>query len=141
MVAHPIVGTWRLESFEVRDDDGNVSYPMGPDAEGLITYTDDGRMAVQWGEANRPRLATPDWWSASDAEISAAARGFLAYSGTYEIRDSSVAHRIELSLMPNWVGEVFVRTVTFDGDTVTLSTPPTPIGGRQQVATLLWRRV
>jgi hypothetical protein len=141
MVAHPIVGTWRLDSFVVRDDEGNISYPMGPDAEGLLTYTDDGRMTVQWGEANRPRLAVADWWSATDTEISAAARGFLAYSGTYEIRDGTVAHRIELSLMPNWVGEVFLRTVAFDGDTVTLSTPPTPIGGHLQVATLVWRRV
>jgi len=83
LAANPLVGTWRLLSFEVRDDNGDVSHPLGSDAVGLFTYTDDGRMAIQWASANRPGLATPDWWAASDAEISAAARGFLAYSSTY----------------------------------------------------------
>jgi hypothetical protein len=141
MAAHPIVGTRRLQSFEVRDDEGAISYPMGPNAEGFLTYSADGHMAVQWGSANRPPLANPDWWTATDAEISAAARGFLAYCGTYEISDGSVAHRIELCLMPNRIGEVFVRTVAFEENTVTLSTPPTPVGGRLQIATLVWRRV
>jgi hypothetical protein len=47
---------------------------------------------------------------------------------------------VELSLMPNWIGGEQVRLVAFDGDRVTLSTPPTPVGGRQQIATLVWQR-
>jgi hypothetical protein len=54
--------------------------------------------------------------------------------------DGEVRHRVELSLMPNWIGGEQVRLVAFDGDRVTLSTPPTPVGGRQQIATLVWQR-
>ena len=43
--------------------------------------------------------------------------------------------------MPNWMGGDQVRHVVLDGDTITLSTPPVPIGGRQQAASLVWQRV
>jgi hypothetical protein len=98
----PLVGTWRLVSFEMRDEDGRVTHPLGGDAVGFITYTPDGHMAVQFGRADRARLAVGDW--------------------------------------PNWIGRELVRLVTFDGEQVSLSTPPTQVGGRQQIATLAWER-
>ena len=142
MSMNPLVGTWRLVSFEVRDDEGRVTYPFGrEDAIGFITYSPDGHMAVQFGRADRARLAVGDWVAAAPAEIAAAARDYFAYCGTYELRDGEVVHRVELSLLPNWIGGEQVRLVAFDGERVTLSTPPTPIGGRQQTATLVWHRV
>jgi hypothetical protein len=98
-------------------------------------------MAVQFGAANRARLAASDWLGGADAEIAAAARDYFAYCGTYEFHDDTVVHRVELSLMPNWMGGEQVRHVVLDGNTITLSTPPVPIGGRQQAASLVWRRV
>jgi hypothetical protein len=136
----PLVGTWRLVSFEMRDEDGRVTHPLGGDAVGFITYTPDGHMAVQFGRADRARLAVGDWASATPAEIATAARDYFAYCGTYELRDGEVVHRVELSLMPNWIGRELVRLVTFDGEQVSLSTPPTQVGGRQQIATLAWER-
>ena len=141
MTAHPLVGTWRLVSFVVQDADGGLEYPFGRDAEGFITYTADGRMAVQFGGANRPRLVVPDWVGGADAEIAAAARHYFAYCGTYEIQDATVVHHVEVSLMPNWMGGEQVRQVALDGDTVTLSTPPTLVAGRPQTGTLVWQRV
>ena len=37
MTANPLVGTWRLVSFEVQDADGSIEYPFGRDAEGSLT--------------------------------------------------------------------------------------------------------
>jgi Lipocalin-like domain len=136
----PLVGTWRLVSFEMRDEHGRVTHPLGRDALGFITYAPDGHMAVQFGRADRARLAVGDWAGATPAEIAAAARDYLAYCGTYELRDGEVVHRVELSLMPNWIGAELVRLVAFDGERVSLSTPPTLVGGRQQIATLVWER-
>ena len=136
----PLVGTWRLVSFEMRDEQGRVTHPLGRDAVGFITYAPDGHMAVQFGRADRARLAVGDWAGATPAEIAAAARDYLAYCGTYELRDGEVVHRVELSLMPNWIGAELVRLVAFDGERVSLSTPPTLVGGRQQIATLVWER-
>ncbi len=140
MSANPLIGTWRLVSFVVRDEGGGITHPFGRDAVGFITYTADGHMAVQFGRADRARLAGGDWVGATPAEVAAAARDYFAYCGSYEVRDGEVVHRVELSLMPNWIGAEQVRIVAFDGDTVTLATPPMPVGGRQQVATLVWQR-
>ncbi len=136
-----LVGTWRLVSFEVRDEDARVTHPFGHDPLGFITYTADGRMAVQFGRADRACLAAGDWVAATPGEIAAAARDYIAYCGTYEFRDGTVVHRVNLSLMPNWVGGELVRDVVLNEDIVTLSTPPTAVGGRQQIATLVWQRV
>jgi hypothetical protein len=107
----------------------------------LITYTADGIMTVQLGRADRARLAAGDWLAATDTEVASVARDYYAYCGTYEVRNGEVIHHVELSLMPNWIGGEQVRRVELKGDTVTLSTPPLPLGGRQQVATLVWRRL
>lgn len=141
MSEQALIGTWRLVSFAVHDESGAVAYPFGRDAVGFITYTGDGHMAVQFGRADRGRLADGDWMGAMPAEIAAAARDYFAYCGTYEMRDGTVAHRVELSLMPNWIGMEQVRLAAFDGETLTLATPPLPVGGRSQIATLVWRRV
>ena len=61
----PLIGTWRLVSFEVRDEEGRITYPFGRDAVGFITYTADGHMAVQFGRADRARLAVGDWVGAA----------------------------------------------------------------------------
>jgi len=74
------------------------------------------------------------------AEIAAAARDYFAYCGTYELRGGEVVHRVEQSLFPNWIGAEQVRLVALDANRVILSTPPTPLGGRQQIATLVWER-
>jgi Lipocalin-like domain len=79
--------------------------------------------------------------AATPTEIAAAARDYFAYCGTYEFQDDTVVHRVALSLMPNWIGGEQARLVALNGDTVTLSTPPTPVGGRQQRGTLVWQRV
>lgn len=140
MSAHSLVGTWRLVSFDVRDDAGTVTYPFGQDAVGFITYSPDGHMAVQFGRADRAGVSASDWVAAAPAEIAAAARDYIAYCGAYELRDGEVVHRVALSLLPNWIGGELVRQVTFEGERVMLSTPPTPVGGRQQIATLVWER-
>src|SRR5829696_4006615 len=95
--------------------------------------------AIRGREPRSPRC--PDWLGGADAEIAAAARDYFAYCGTYEFHDDTVVHRVEVSLIPNWMGGEQVRHVVLDGDTITLSTPPGPIGGRQQAASLVWQRV
>jgi hypothetical protein len=136
-----LVGTWRLLSFEAQDEDGCITFPFGQDVVGFITYTSEGYMSVQFGRADRARLSGADWAGAPSSEIAAAARGYIAYCGRYEIRDGDVVHQVESSLMPNWIGGDQVRQIAHRGDTITLSTPSLVFDGHQVVATLVWQRV
>ncbi|NEO57880.1 MAG: lipocalin-like domain-containing protein [Okeania sp. SIO3B5] len=41
MVQNPFVGTWRLVSFELKDINGEVTYPYGKDTIGYLMYAED----------------------------------------------------------------------------------------------------
>ena len=58
MTDNPFLGTWRLISWENRDDKGQLGYPLGPEAVGYITYTADGYIFAQIMAAQRTPLAT-----------------------------------------------------------------------------------
>jgi Lipocalin-like domain len=61
MTSNPLVGTWRLISWETRSVDGQkISYPLGKDAVGYIMYNEDGYMSVAIMRPNRVRIAAGD---------------------------------------------------------------------------------
>ena len=140
-----LVGTWQLVSFTATMPDGTVIYPLGPDAEGVITYTGEGHMSVAVWEAGRQPFAVADPTMGTAAEYAAAARGYIQYVGTYTCDDvaGTVSHHIEQSVFPNFNGTTLVRSYTFvDGaDRLKLSTPPTAFGGATMVATVVFERV
>ena len=41
------LGSWRLITWEERDSSNAIHYPLGSDAVGQISYTNDGRMSAQ----------------------------------------------------------------------------------------------
>lgn len=120
----PLIGSWRLISFELRDDAGTVSHPWGRAVSGITTFTAYGYLSEQFGSAHRPDLTHDDWVSASASEIDLAARHYFAYAGTYEIDGQAVIYRLEVSLMPNWVGKTERRFWSVTDDLLTITTPP-----------------
>ena len=138
-----LVGSWRLVSYEVRDTVGLlVGHPLGVDATGYLVYTPDGFMSVQVMRLDRPRYQAVGLGDGTDAESAAAARGYVAYAGTYRVeRDSVVVHEPEVSLFPNWVHTTVARNAVLVEPRLELSTPkPLPFGGRQLTAVLVWER-
>ena len=136
----PLVGSWRLRSFELRDEQGVVSRPWGDDVTGINTYTADGFLSEQFGSAHRPPLAQDDWVSASPEEIDLAARHYFAYAGAYELDGQTVIYHLTESLMPNWIGKTERRFWSVTGDTLTITTPPLLVGGKTQISILTWKR-
>ncbi len=135
------IGTWRLVSFESRTADGEVSYLFGPDAIGYITYSENGYMTVAIMTANRRRFTAGDILGGTTEEQAHAAETYLSYCGRYDLLEDRVLHHVEVSLFPNWVGAEQERFYTFEGDRLSLSTPPILFNGKMWTSHLIWERV
>ena len=47
----PIIGAWKLISFEIQKADGGIIYPFGENAQGALIYAESGRFS---GQVMRP---------------------------------------------------------------------------------------
>jgi lipocalin-like protein len=142
MESNPLIGTWRLLSWENRSlDDGQVSYPLGEDATGYLIYNNDGYMFVAIMAPHRLRFAADDLLSTTKEEEAQAEETYVSYCGRYDFEGDTVVHHVEMSLFPNWIGGDQERLVDLRANRLTLSTRPLLLGGIQQTAHLIWERV
>ncbi|MCC8960979.1 lipocalin-like domain-containing protein [Bradyrhizobium sp. Pear76] len=126
-----IVGTWRLVAAS----------PTSPLQAGFITYTGDGRMSAILRHGGRKPLTTGDRISASVEERAEAFATLFAYAGSYDVVGDKIVHHVEIASVENWVNTDLIRLVRFDGDRITLTTPPLSVGGKIQTTELVWERV
>ena len=142
MTSNPLIGTWRLISWETRSVDGQkISYPLGKDAVGYIMYNEDGYMFVAISRPNRQKFTLGDLLGGSAEEKAQAVDNYVSYCGRYEFHGDTVTHHVDLSLFPNWVGVEQERLVELRGNRLMLSTRPILLGGMKQTAHLIWERV
>jgi hypothetical protein len=111
--ASVLAGSWHLIEWTAAD-----AHPLGADAMGRLIYSEDGFMAAFLARAD----------GSSDA---------LAYSGAWEMRGTEVVHSVSVSTRASFVGAELVRAVSWEGDDLVLTTPPTRDG---VVNVLRWRR-
>ncbi|MDK4740390.1 lipocalin-like domain-containing protein [Rhizobium sp. LEGMi198b] len=134
-------GSWKLSGWRRTTSKGDVSYPLGEEASGLLVYTSSGTMMVQMTAANRPAFETSDPLGGSAEERAAAYSTCLAYFGSYRVAEGKVTHRIEGSSFPNWSETEQVRPYELKGDELILRTPPSESGGITTVNEMSWIRV
>ena len=108
-----LVGAWELVEWTANDEPVH-----GAGAVGRLIYSEDGYMSAFLAEA--------DGSSSS-----------IAYSGTWELRDAEVVHRVTLATRASFVGRDLVRSVSWEGDDLVLTTPESRDGW---VNRLRWRR-
>jgi len=144
-----VVGAWELVTIEARDEDGRWTEARGRLGEkpiGYITYSADGRMAVQICNLHRTPLdaggsADTGWIgkinAASDEELKQALIGYTAYFGTYDIDADvqSVTHNRAGHWIPNYVGSSAKRFYKLEGGLLILT--PAENENRR----LIWKRV
>jgi len=139
-----LVGLWKLVRIEVRQPGGGITTDpdFGPRAVGYIFYDSTGHMGVQLMNPDRPKWKYDDQPTPEETRTSAA--GFEAYSGTYEVHagDGVVIHHLELSFIPNVVGQEWRRRFQVSGDQLRLTPPPfKSFSGEVLDETLIWERV
>jgi hypothetical protein len=134
-----LVGTWRLLSASSTTSSGvRNENPYGPDPTGFLTYTADGRVTAMISYGGRKSLSIGGGNLQEQAD---AFKTFLAYSGRYTFHGDRVIHHVEVSSIQNYVNRDLVRNVKFEGDQITLATPPTRVDGKNQIVELIWRRL
>jgi hypothetical protein len=123
-----LVGGWRLTGFAETAGD-KTEHPLGVEPRGAILYTPDGYMSAQ--------LAGPGPYDDDDQPDAY----YIAYSGPYDVDESNqtVAHHVQVSVIPSWLGTTQLRHVHFQGpDRLILSA--TPSGGDGVTQTINWTR-
>jgi hypothetical protein len=136
-VNNPLIGNWRLVTYETVDAAGRRAKPYG-DAVGRLTYDERGNMS---GQVMRPNRARVELGEGNAQQVRAAYMGYIAYFGTYDIEPDGarVTHHVEGSLNPAWVGGDQVRAMRFDGDRLVLSAEVVK-AGQTVTHTLTWER-
>lgn len=134
----PLIGSWRLVSFELRNQDGEVSYPFGPDVTGYLFYNEDGYMSAAFMSAKRGTGPSDDL---ADAGAATSYDSFMSYCGEYTVEGDKIIHRVEVSSLALWTGTVQERVFKIDGDRLTLLTAPLLIASKTPIAHLVWDRV
>ena len=99
-----IDGTWDLVEW-IASNGEKSRHPSGPDARGRLIYSADGFMSA--------------FLAAADGTSNA-----LAYSGTWDRRGDEVVHRVTLATVDSFVGTDLVRSVSWEGSDLVLTTPP-----------------
>jgi hypothetical protein len=137
-----LVGTWKLVLLEFRSN-GQVVYPVGRDAAGLLMYDRSGWMSQQLMRPGRPAFASGDQLSGSPEEVRTALEGYLAYGGTYTVNEAHevVTHHVTTCLFPNWVGTDQKRYYKRSGDRLIISTPTVLVAGHPMDVMLIWDRI
>jgi hypothetical protein len=138
-----LLGAWTLTSYVVVDDAGaTIAAPLGEDPVGHLLYTDDGYVSAQLMRRDRPEFDVAATSGGSVEQTVAAARGYLAYSGPFDVDEATgtLYHHVDVSLLPNWTGGQQVRHGLLHDGLLVLSGDVSEEFGRAATATLTWRR-
>lgn len=125
--ASPLLGTWRLVSFEmeVQGDTGRL-FPMGKTPAGFLSFLPDGRMAVViTAEGRKP--------GSSEQERAALYSSLVAYTGRFRVEGDKWVTAVDASANPAWVGTEQPRFFKVSGDTLHELTPWFPRADKSMI--------
>ena len=121
--AKDLVGTWRLQSYTILENQKEKPWCGHP--FGIISYFSNGYMAVGIN------------CKESSGKIVDHPKDMVFYTGTYELKDgSTVVHHVENSSELSRISQSLERTATLSGDTVTLTGK-----GTKGLVKLVWKKI
>ncbi|MDH5544430.1 MAG: lipocalin-like domain-containing protein [Gammaproteobacteria bacterium] len=139
---HALIGAWRLKTFQIESSNGEISYPFGESAQGVLLYSRCGLVSAQLMSVDRPQFESGDQQVGTPAEFEQNFRNCVSYYGTFELNEEEgfVIHHVERSMFPNWEGKPQKRFFKLKDNTLRISTPPVEWGNDRKFATLIWER-
>ena len=116
---NPLVGSWRMVSYQRVLDNGVPENGLGEHPKGVVILTPEGR-AVLLTTADGRKAA------ASDADRVALWKSMVAYSGKYRIEGNDFITSVDVSWNEEWNGTEQRRHFKIEGDKLILTTSPAP---------------
>jgi hypothetical protein len=137
-----LVGTWTLLIVDNIKEDGTHVPVYGPNPDGILIFTADGRYSLQIFRHGRPAFASQDRLKGTADENKAVVQGMISHIGTYAVDEAGKAFtfRIQASSFPNWDGTVQKRPVTAITDEVLTFNNPTPATSGYVRSELAWKK-
>jgi hypothetical protein len=106
----PILGIWRLVSFEVEyQATGQRENPRGKNPTGYIIFTPEGRMMVLITNEGRKAPQT-------DQDRADLFNAMVAYTGMYRIEGDKWITKVDVHMNPALVGSEQARSFRVDGN-------------------------
>ena len=116
-----LTGIWRLVTSKAWDEAGNaLAEPYGKDPLGQITFTAGGRMLAALCSNDGTR--------------------YTSYGGTFVVEGSTLTTTVDMASDTARIGGQEARTVTLNGDVLTLRPPMRRYDGVMQQRELRWER-
>ena len=122
-----IIGTWKLESFNIIEPKGETRL-WGHNTAGLLLYTIDGHMSVSINRAIDPLGSS----SPKDLFDS-----ILFYAGTFSIEGNVISHKVTNASNPSRIGKEMIRYAKLQEGLLELKSPVESFGQ----AVLVWQRL
>jgi hypothetical protein len=137
-----LVGAWLLVGWTIEyPATARVTQPFGPQPQGLLVYTGDGRMSAVMQRPDRPALSRADVHAVSDAEKAAAFSSYLHYAGRWHVDDGCVIHDVDCAMNPNLLGTRQARRASLRGDVLELvAEEALQAPGHVRLHRIVWRR-
>lgn len=116
---HPLVGNWKLVSWQVIAEDGIPKDLFGTTPKGYLVLTPEGRSIVLTTAAGRK--------AGTDQPAQAALhKSMLAYSGRYRVEGGDFITTVEVSWNEGWNGSEQRRHYRIEGDKLFIESAPAP---------------
>ena len=144
-----LIGTWELLSRvdQTAAGERRLEPALGEDPVALLYYDGIGHFAAQFMKRDRSNSVSiaPEPVARTGKAVpnnSRAQGGYDAYFGTYVVDDSrgTVTQRLVGALSAENVGLVLTRTMSIEGNELTIAVETAGADGEPVTRTLVWRR-
>jgi lipocalin-like protein len=133
---NPLVGNWKLVSWQVIGDDGRPQDVFGTAPSGYLVLTPEGRSIVLTTASGRKP-------GTDNAARAALQKSMLSYSGRYRIEGGDFVTTVDVSWNEEWNGTEQRRHYRIEGDKLFIESAPAPsmvFPGKTDFRRIIWVR-
>ena len=110
--ASDLIGTWRVIALQLWTANGMERQPIGKAPSGFAVFDTTGRVFFQLSKSTAEGASRQD-----------VANSFMAYFGKVSVSGDTLTIEAESGNNPEDVGNTQTRTITLDGDILTIGIP------------------